>query len=98
MLCLMNFEGSLRCYVPEEKIVDITEGLEPDKKGKRYYPYSEIHIVDKELKLDYKIRVVESKKKIEELIKQKKEERDFVALAKFKSQLFKAYKNKPEGE
>jgi len=71
MIHLMNVKTCKDVLVPEDKIADISEGTVRSKE--RDYPYSDVHIVDTDAGYDYVIRVVESKKYIENLIKEKQD-------------------------
>lgn len=71
---LMDFNTCKKALVPANRIVSIEEGSV--MHNQRCYPYSDVHIVLSNEKLDYYLRVVESKKRILELINQAKEKKN----------------------
>lgn len=68
MITLTNRDTIKPCYVDEKDIVDIKERSE-DIAG-RAYPYTRLHIIRSSEKHDYYIDVIESKRKIDQLIEQ----------------------------
>jgi hypothetical protein len=72
MITLMSFDTCKPAYVPEAYIDHIEEHIV--RSQERDYPYSRIYIKDVGQGHDYYIDVVESKRKIKELILEKKKE------------------------
>ena len=72
MITLMSRDTCRFAHIPEEFIVDMKEDQE--YSNGRVYPYTRLHIVDSKQGHDYTIDVIESKRKIESLIEQNKQE------------------------
>jgi len=73
MITLTGFDTNRPAYIPEDYIDRIEE--KNQRLQERDYPYSRIYIRDSKQAHDYFIDVVESKKYINKLVKQKQEEK-----------------------
>lgn len=70
MITITNRDTLKAAYADEVNIVDITEKHETISG--RVYPYTRIHLIDERQGHDFTLDVIESKKKINELIKEAK--------------------------
>lgn len=70
MITVMNRETCKLANIPDEYIVEMTEHQE--ETPERIYPYTRLHIVDPRQGHDYYLEVVESKKHIQRLIGENK--------------------------
>ena len=84
MITLLGRDTCKPAYIPEDYIDHMDELVE--NTVERAYPYTRIYIKNPHDNYDYYIDVVESKKKIEQLIQEKKEKSDEVEASKPKKQ------------